>query len=192
MRTSLASCVLLLFVLTSGATTRFSAAPTTSNASLNGAYTFQLASPHQNSWGAQLVCNGQPMFVGGSDTRSDAVAGTVTFNGSGSATGTFTMYGRFNQAASNATVSCNNNGNPVYDAPSSGTISGEYSVQSNGTGAMAITITPTPPGGSPSAGFILRLAGACASGVSNTVFMVSLRTDNSVETTGIARFQSTC
>ena len=185
MRTSLASCVLLLFVLTAYATT-----PTTSNASLKGAYLFQISGGHEHSFGATIICGGVPTFVGSSDSRPEVVAGTITFNGTGGGTGTFTEYGHFNQAASDASVSCTGS-NAVYDPPASGTLTATYSVQSNATGAMTLAITGGIGGGAPG-GFILRLAGACAGGISNTVFLIELKPDNSVENSGVARFQSTC
>jgi len=160
---------------------------------LNGAFTFQVFGPHENSWGASLICGGQPTFMGGSDTRDNGGSGTATFNGAGSVSGSITFYGQFNQAASDATVSCASNGNAVYFAPSTSTITGTYSILPDGTGAMTVTASPPAPGGgNNSNGFILRLAGACAGGLDNTVFLIILKPNNSVEASGIARFQSTC
>ena len=181
-RASLAISFLLLFALTSSAT-----APTPGNASLKGTYVFQLTGPHEESWGATLTCNGQPVFMGGSQTRDQAVAGTMTFNGTGGLTGSFTQYGKLNQAASNATVSCNSGGNAVYNAPSSGTITGTYSIQSSGKGTMNLTVTPSD---GPVEPINLTLAGGCNSqGIYNTVLLMNLKPDNSVSSQGLARLQ---
>jgi len=182
-RASLAISVLLLFALTS-----FATAPTPSKASLKGTYVFQLAGPHQNNWGATLTCGGQPTFMGGSDTRDRVEAGTVTFNGTGGVTGSITEYGRLNQAASDATVSCSSGGNAVYNAPSSATLSGTYSIQSNGKGTMNVTLTPSE--GPNDSTLNLTLAGGCNSmGIYNTALLVNQKTDNSVNSRGLARLQ---
>ena len=166
---------------------------TPSNASLSGAYNFTFSGPHSVFWGQTLVCGGQPQFWGGSETRDDSVMGTATFDGAGNVSGTYTQYGKEDQTSSNATVSCGNNGNAVYFAPCSGTFTGTYSVQSNGSG----TLTLSPSGGCPGSGgsplqAIIQLAGACSSGLNNTLYLVSFRPDNSVENTGIMRYTSTC
>jgi hypothetical protein len=176
---------LLLFVLSAYATT-----PTTSVASLKGLYTFQLAGARQNSFSATVICGGQPTFISGNDTRSEVVAGTINFSGTGSATGTFTQYGHFNQTASDASVTCTG-GNAVYDAPASGTLTATYTVQSNSVGAMILTPSGGVGNNNPN-NFVMRLAGACSAGISNTIFLISLKGSNAVEIAGIARFQGTC
>lgn len=187
MRARLAACTLFAFLLSSFATT------TPSNASLNGAYSMELANAHLNSWGQNLTCNGNNVFMGGSQVREQGITGTLNFNGSGGVTGSFTEYGHFNSAASNATVSCTSNGHAVYDAPAPGTLTGTYSIQSSGDGTASITVSGGAGGNNGGVGTLnLKLAGQCASGLSNTVMVVILRSDNSVESSGILRYQSTC
>ena len=179
---SLTIAVLLLFVLTGYATT-----PTPSKASLKGTYVFQIGGIHQNNWGVTLTCGGQPVFMGGSDTRDQVAAGTMTFNGAGGVTGSFTMYGKLDQTASNATVSCVSGGSAVYQAPSGGTLTGTYTIQSSGKGTMNIAVTPSD---GPAAPLILTLAGGCNSmGIYNTVMLTNLKPDNSVSNQGLARLQ---
>jgi hypothetical protein len=181
-KTPVAIIILLLLVLSSNATT-----PTPSKASLKGIYVFQMGGARQNTWGVQLTCGGQPVFVGGTDTRDQAVAGTMTFNGAGGVTGSFTQYGKFDQTASNATVSCVSGGNAVYEAPSSGSLTGSYTIQSNGKGALNITVTPSS---GPVGTFTLALAGGCNSmGIYNTVMLTNFKADNSVANQGMARLQ---
>jgi hypothetical protein len=164
-----------------------------SNASLNGAYNFTFTGPHDDSWGQTLNCGGNLQFWGGSETRDQTVLGTANFDGAGNVSGTFTQYGKFDQTSSNNTVSCGNNGSAVYFSPCSGTFTGTYSLQSNGSGTMTLTPTGGCPGsgGNPNSS-IIQLAGACSSGLSNTLYMINFRTDNSVESSGIGRYTSTC
>lgn len=215
MRTALTVCTLLLFVLSGfGGTLGHNpptgygrlrpvpaptqATPTTttataSNASLNGAYSWEMHGGHENFWGQNLVCGGNPVFMGGTDVREQAVSGTANFDGAGNVSGSVTLYGQLDQNSSNATVSCASNGNAVYFPPCTGTFSGTYSIQSNGSGTMAITasgLSCSSGGNNP--GFLLQLAGQCSSGLSNTVFMILPKPNNAIEQAGIARFQSTC
>jgi hypothetical protein len=159
-----------------------------SNASLKGKYSFQGNGPNQNYWYASITCydhNGNPYTVsaGGSEVSSQGDVGAMTFDGKGNVTGTFTEYGDFDQAASNATVvpSCtpgqSNNGYAVYDAPVTGTVTGTYLVQSNGTGAMTMTVTGGGGGGGGAVSFVLQLAGTAA--VRTTVFLTQLGDDKS-------------
>jgi hypothetical protein len=145
-----------------------------------------------NSWGQNLNCGGNFIFVGGTEVHDEAVSGTMIFDGNGNVTGSFTEYGRFDQTSSNATVSCANNGSAVYFAPANGTLAGTYSIQSTGDGSVNLTITGGVPGGGNSAAMQFKLAGNCPSGVANTALTVELKSDNSVENSGILRFQSTC
>ncbi len=183
MRARLAACTLFVFVLTSFASTP-------SNASLNGTYSFELSGAHMNSWGQNLNCGGTNVFMGGTDVRDEAVTGTMTFDGQGNVTGSFTQYGKFDSASSNATVSCTSGGNAVYFPPTPGTLTGTYSIQSTGDGTMNLTVSGGGGGGNPA--FQMKLAGNCASGIANTVLFVDVKTNNAVDNTGIIRFQSTC
>ncbi len=180
-RLTSAICTLLLFALTSYATS-----PTTTNASLKGTYVFLMARSANNSWGQNLNCGGSYVFMGGSETRVDAVIGTMAFDGLGGVTGSYTEYGGFDSTSSNNTVSCTSNGNAVYFGPESGTLSGSYSVAANGTG----TATITPSGSGDTVNIQMSLVGNCAStGVNDAILLSSLRPDNSVENIGSARLQ---
>ena len=183
----LAICILLVLASTSFAASM-------SNASLKGPYSFQLASPHQGSWNVGFTCydnSNNPYIVnfGGTSVSTDSAVGVVTFDGKGHVTGTFTEYGKFDQAASTATVvtGCNgagSNGNAVYDVPFTGTFTGTYSVQANGTGAMTIAIS-----GGDTSGMILQIGGTAA--IRTTVLMTGIdsSTSNKVDVTGIAVLQ---
>jgi hypothetical protein len=180
-RLTIAISILLLFVLTSSATT-----PTTSNASLKGTYVYMWSGAKERFWGAQLTCGGQSVFMGGSEVAMEAVVGSATFDGQGSMTGTFTDYGNFDPASSNATVSCTSNGHAVYFPPTSGTLTGTYSVQANGTG----TITDTLSNGTGPFTTQISLVGNCAStGVNDAVLMAIPDSNNSIAGTGTARLQ---
>jgi hypothetical protein len=171
-----------------------SSAATFSNASLKGKYPFQLASSHLGWWSASITCHdpqGNPYTVtaGGSNVSTESILGTMTFDGKGNTTGTYSQYGKFDQAASNATVvpSCSpggsNNGYAVYDPAAAGTLTGTYSIQPTGFGAMVLTVSG---GDSPS--FVLELAGTAA--VRNTVFMTQYDpTTHKVDVSGSAVLQ---
>jgi hypothetical protein len=150
-------------------------ATTISNASLKGKYSFQLASAHLDGWYASVNCkdpqgNTYTVSAGGSNVSNQSIVGVMTFDGKGNVSGTYSQYGKFDQAASNATVapSCtpgqSNNGYAVYDPPSSGTFAGTYSIQPTGLGAMVITVS-----GGDTPNFVLELAGTAA--VRNTVYL---------------------
>jgi hypothetical protein len=157
-----AICVLLVSVSASFAVTF-------GNSSLKGKYSFQLVAAHLNFWNATITCHdpqGNPYTVeaGGSNVSNDSILGVATFDGKGNLTGgAFTQYGIFDQAASNATVvpSCtpggSNNGYAVYDPPLTLTVTGTYSVQPTGFGALVLTIA-----GGGTGNFLLELAGTGA------------------------------
>lgn len=160
-------------------------AVTPSNASLKGNYSFQLSSAHGNSWGKQLSCSGKSVWMGGNTVKNESIVGTITFNGAGKVTGSFTQYGHFNQTASNNTVSCSSGGHAVFDAATNGTLTGTYSLPSSGAGAMTIT-----PSGSSAVGFVIKVAaGNASSGIRSTVFLTELNSDHSVDVTGSAELQ---
>lgn len=186
-KTLLAICTLLALASASFATPM-------SNASLKGPYSFQLASPHQGYWNVNFICydnsnNPYNVNFGGNSVSTDSAVGVITFDGKGHATGTFTEYGKFDQAASAATVvtGCNgagSSGHAVYDAPFTGTFTGTYSVQANGTGALTIAIS-----GGDTSGMILQIGGTAA--IRTTVFMTGIdsSTSNKVDVTGMAVLQ---
>ena len=179
-RLTIAICILLFFVLTSAATT-----PTTSNASLKGTYVFMISNTKTVFWGQTLTCGGNPTFQGGSRTEAGTVMGTMTFDGSGGVTGSFNEYGKIDQTSSDNSVSCGNNGNAVFFAAISGTFTGSYSVQANGTGTFSVT-----PTGSQPVTFNLLLVGNCASTGVNDAFLITvMEANNKVGATGSARLQ---
>jgi len=182
-----AICLLLVAVSASFATTP-------GNASLKGKYSFQISDVHSNQWNTSITCydpqnNPYTVSAGGSNVSNDGVLGIMTFDGKGNVAGTYTQYGEFNQAASNATAvpSCTqgqgNNGYAVYDPPAPGTFTGTYSIQPTGFGTMDLAISG---GDAPS--FVLELAGTAA--VRTTVFLTQFDpTTNRMETSGSAVLQ---
>lgn len=160
-----------------------------SNASLKGSYVFYLEGGKQFSWGQTLNCGGQLQFWGGNQTRSTAVVGVVNFDGLGNLSGTITQYGQLDQNASDASVSCGNNGQGVFLTGQAGSLSGTYSIQANGTGTTTLTVSGGGGGGN-NGNFILTLAGNCTStGVADTVLLTVIKTDNAVDISGYARLQ---
>jgi hypothetical protein len=169
-------------------------AATPSNASLKGNYSVQLSSVHGDQWYGSITCpnpggNSYTLNFGGSIVSNQPGQGVLKFDGKGNVTGTVTIYGKFDQAASNATVvaSCvqgaGGNGNAVYDAPYAATLTGTYSIQSTGYGTMEATISTGD-----SLSFVLELGGTAA--VRNTVFLIQLDSpSNRVETSGTATLQ---
>jgi hypothetical protein len=186
-KTLFASLILLVAVSAS-----FAATPT--DASLKGKYSFQLSSAKGDWWSTTINCKNpdgstNTLIFGGSAVSNSSVLGVMTFDGKGNITGTFTQYGNFDQTLTNATIvpSCTpgagNSGYAVYDAPTTGTFTGTYSIQSTGLGTMALSISE---GDTPN--FIIELGGAAA--VRNTVFMTELDpTSNRVEISGSAVLQ---
>lgn len=172
----------------------FAAAP--SDASLKGPYSFQMIGVDDEQWGASINCpNGNggtyTLYFGGSTVKEESIVGVATFDGKGNVTGSFTDYGRFDQADSNATVvpSCapggGSNGNAVYYAPSPGTFTGTYSIQSTGLGSMTITVSGVGASGPNT--FTLELGGTAA--VRTTFYMVAVDPNNRVDITGSGTLQ---
>jgi len=170
-------------------------AQTYSNASLNGNYTFQSPQPEYDTWSKTASCmyNGQKYTAtgGGQTVSTQLVSGVLTFDGIGTVTGTFTQSGAFDQTLSDDTViitfnkECKatvNNGSAVFDPPSSGSGTGTYSVQSNGSGTISLTTS------NGSADLAIELAGTTAGNISNTFFLYSLKTSapNEIDGTGMA------
>ena len=141
-KTLLAICTLLALASASFATPM-------SNASLKGPYSFQLASPHQGSWNVNFTCydnsnNPYTVNFGGNSISTDSAVGLMTFDGKGHITGTFTEYGKFDQAASAATVvtGCNGAGSNGNAITTFGTgLNQVFSVNNNGN---AISAGPGP------------------------------------------------
>src|SRR5579863_7210102 len=100
---------------------------TPSNASLSGSYAVHMATPKLAYWWTSKSCkeNGvtNTYYASNSDTYTELIFGTATFDGHGHVTFSFTQEGKINQAASNATIviTCtahgytNNGGNMVVE-----------------------------------------------------------------------------
>ena len=130
----------------------FAAAP--SNASLSGTYVFHFTSVKENYWYRTVSCHYANVTYtyggGGQSANAEVVVGEAIFDGKGHVTINFTDNHRFNQAASNASVSITcpakpggsvntNNGQMVLEPVSSGTYTGTYEVKSDGSAAITLT-----------------------------------------------------
>jgi hypothetical protein len=148
-----------------------------SNANLNGAYSFQFGSPTTYTWSKTFTCPTNPSITytaNGSTTGSEVAFGTATFDGNGNLSITLTSIGSENTTASGNTMSVTwnsscqvvsvNLGHVVYQAASTKTQTGTYSIQSNGTGTMSEV-------GSSQSQTVL-LAGT-SGGLSTTVFLTN-------------------
>lgn len=168
-------------------------AQTYSNANLNGAYSFQFGSPQTYSWSKTITCpsNSSVTYtVNGSITGMDVVFGVATFDGNGNASLASTEIGRENPTASASTTSVTwnsacqvvsvNFGHIVYEAATTKTQAGTYSISSNGTGTMKET------GSSQSQ---ILLLGATTGGVSSTVLITNPQVNGKTSGTGIAVHQ---
>jgi len=108
----------------------------------------------ENGWSKSfsITCYGTKFTVGvsGQALDTELITGMVTFTGTGTFSGSVTQSGEFDQTASanTTTVTCSgsakspgyitNTGYAVYDAPSTSSASGTYTVASAGTGTMMV------------------------------------------------------
>jgi hypothetical protein len=163
-------------------------AATPSNASLNGPYVFHFSITKEAQWSTSKNCtykgNTNTYWAGGQSAYTELNYGTATFDGKGHVTLVMTDAHRLNQSASNATatITCNSNGsanthggNMVYEAPSSETVTGTYTVSADGIGSVTL------PDGQGTLELDLSLF--TSTGLSTTVLMRSM--DNNIGT-GIA------
>jgi hypothetical protein len=170
--------VAALLVLTSSA---FAATP--SKASLNGSYVFNVATAQGASWSATKSCkNGANTYTAFADSNSaytEIVYGTVTFSGTGSASVAFTYENVFDQSASNATIviTClsggkfkSTAGQIMYFPSQTGTASGTYTVESNGTAVLEVNV-PQKTGGTEKVTMNLDLAGFTPTGVATSALI---------------------
>ncbi len=183
--------VLIISVL---AVSAGAAAQTYSDANLSGGYSFQFGTPQTYVWSKTFACpsNSQTTYtVSGTQTGTFVIAGTLTFDGSGSLTYSTTSVGAENQSASANTTSVTwnnatcavlsmNLGHVVYQTASTKTGTGTYSIQSNGTGTMSES------GSSQSQSLLLA---ATNSGVSATVIVTNPQVNGQTIGTGIAVHQ---
>jgi hypothetical protein len=174
-------------------TTSSALAQTYSNANLNGAYSFQFGGAQSYNWSKTFTCpsNSTVSFtVNTSIAGMDVAFGVATFDGNGNVSFTITTIGRENQAASANTTgvtwnsACQvvsvNNGHIIYQAATTKTQTGTYSISSNGTGTMSET------GSSQSQ--TLQLA-ATSGGVSATALFTNPQVNGQTFGTGIAVHQ---
>ena len=168
-------------------------AQTYSNANLNGTYWVQFGSPQTYSWSKTFSCPTNSLITytaSTSMTGNNVGFGSATFDGNGNVTSTLTSIGNENQSASANTMSVTwnsscqvvsvNNGRVVYQAASTKTQTGTYSVQSNGTGTMSEV------GSSQSQTLLLA---ATTGGLSTTVLMTNPIVNGKIMGTGIAVHQ---
>jgi hypothetical protein len=170
-------------------------AATTTKASLKGAYFFQVTQVQEVSWGKQVskTCFGTTytFYLGGQAASTKLTTGTVTFTGSGTFSMSATQYGQFDQTASNNTVSISctsnpkepyttNSGSAVFDAPSTMTMTGPYTVASNQTGTMTVS------GGESDEVVDLDLGQLNSSGVAGVVLISQPGKANGDYSTGVA------
>lgn len=187
---------LVLFVLASGITA-FAGPPDAtalagaSVASLNGTYAVTSQKSTYVSWSVLVSC---PHYSGwlyaGSDLATEISDGTSVADGKGDFSYSGKKYGVFDQNLSNQTATwyCDSNGDPyisnsgyaVYDPPSSESITGTYSVQSDYTGTMYV---------SGQAVLHLRLSGVTYFGLATSFMMHDITKDNSGGSTGFGIIQ---
>jgi hypothetical protein len=166
---------------------------TYSNTNLNGNYSLNFGSPQNYSWSKTFTCPTQSQItftVNGSQTGMDVVFGVGTFDGNGNLSLAITEIGRENQTASANTTSVTwnsscqvvsqNNGHVVYQAATTKTQTGTYSIQSNGTGTMS------EAGSSQSQTLLLA---ATNGGLSTTVLITNTQVNGKTLGTGIAVHQ---
>ena len=168
-------------------------AQTYSNANLNGAYSVQFGSPQGYNWSKTFTCpsNSTATYtVNSSATGMEVDFGVATFDGNGNLSVTLTQIGQENQAASANTTSVTwnsacqvvsvNNGHIVYQAATTKTQTGTYSISSNGTGTMKET------GSSQSQTLLLA---ATSSGISSTALITNPQVNGKMLGSGIAVHQ---
>lgn len=163
-----------------------------SNANLNGSYSFQLGNPTTNTWSKTFTCptnsTVQQAYSASITTTQDTL-GIVTFDGAGNFTFSATNTGKMNATASANTMSVKwnsscqvtsvNYGHIVYLAASTQTGNGTYSVQSNGSGTLAVT-------GQKNSGTTFQLAATDNAGISHTALLTGTQTNGLSIATGIA------
>jgi len=124
-----------------------------SNASLNGTYVFHFTNVKEEGWYATKSCHYTNITYsyggGGQSVDAEVITGEATFDGKGHVSISFTDIHRFDQAASNATVSITcpskpggsvntNNGHMVYYPATSGKYTGSYAVKSDGSSTITL------------------------------------------------------
>lgn len=169
-------------------------AQTHSNASLSGKYSIQFSEPTSYTWSKTFVCPSNPNVsytATGSITTMTGAYGVVTFDGIGHLSASVANIGKLNATASANTLSVTwnsscqvvsvNSGHVVYLAPASQTVTGTYSVQSNGTGSANF--------GGPKGSVTFQLAATDSAGLSSTALFITTQANGSNIGTGIAVHQ---
>jgi len=164
-----------------------------SNANLSGTYSVQFSSPSTYGWSKTFSCptNSLVTFpVNTAITGNQVSFGTATFDGNGNVSITLTSIGSENQTASANTMSVTwnsscqvigvNNGHVIYQAASTKTQTGTYSIQSNGTGTMSEI------GSSQTQTLLLA---ATTGGLSTTVLVTNPQVNGKIMGTGIGVHQ---
>jgi hypothetical protein len=156
----------------------FAATPAPTDASLDGAYVFHFSSVKEVYWSKSVTCHYPTATYtfggGGQSVDNEIITGEATFDGKGHVSISFTDYHKFDESASNASVSVScpakagaqpniDNGQLVFEAPSSGTYTGTYAVNSKGSATITLS------DGEGSLG--LSLAAFNSAGLSTTVLI---------------------
>lgn len=174
--------------------------PTPSVASLNGTYSFNIGSPQDTQVSASITCTdpfGNPFQVTGissSGVKPNVIDGVATFDGAGNVSITATDYGELDSASSVtailATLTCSGQTSipkSVFFPPTALTATGTYSIASDGTGTMTLSITSGGTGNGPgTVNLILRLGGLSSKQPATTILLHTLRADNAVDSFGTA------
>lgn len=170
-------------------------AQTYSNANLNGTYSFQFGSPEYQSWSKVFTCptNSSITYLdSGGTATSNVSTGTIAFDGNGNGSLTITNIGTINLTATINTMSVTwnsacqvtaaNGGHIVYQAASTKTLTGTYSVKSNGTGSIKQT-------NSTGQYITFILAATNSSGISTQLLLTNSLTNGNNIGTGLAVHQ---
>lgn len=172
-------------------------APTFSNGSLNGTYSFQFNSPIDTEVHASINCTdffGNPFQFDAEasfGTRVNVFEGVAIFDGAGNATLTLTSYGAFDlnatQAELQAVTACPGLVGPVngvFLPPQPVTGTGTYSIASDGTGTLSLSLSGDV--GNP----VLNVRLSAAKGqTASIVMMRHSKPDNSIDGTGFSILQ---
>jgi hypothetical protein len=161
------------FAMLAGACLAATPAPT--KASLDGTYVFHFSTVKEVNWSNSVSChytNATYTYTGyGQSVDDEVITGEAIFDGKGGVVIHYTDNRKFDQAASDDTVSITcpsqpggsvntNNGHMVLYPTTSGTYTGTYSVSSDGSAAITL---PAVDGG-----LTLNLSAFNSAGVSTT------------------------
>lgn len=167
---------------------------TYSDANLNGKYVFRIGTPAYYTWFKTFACptNTSVTYTATAATTTTQVnTGVLTADGAGNWTGTNNLIGKQNTTASNNTMSVTwsstcqvtkvNSGHVVYQAASSSTISGKYSITSSGTGTLTITGQTST--------LTIQLAATNSAGISTVALLTSAQVNGQTIAEGTATLE---